>query len=448
MSRATTYHAYRPSQIEWLSKVPNHWVTTRVKHVARFTTGWTPPTGDESSFDGENLWANISDLGPRVIESTAKRISDNAVAVSGLPISPRGSLLFSFKLSVGQVSFAGRDMYTNEAIATFLPTPFARLDYLYYALPFFVSKNAVENIYGAKLLNQELIRSAPIVLPTNNEQRAIAAFLDRETARIDALIEKKRRLIELLQEKRVTLTFTAVTKGPRGSAAVSAGLESRRKLVSSGVGWAGDVPSHWEVGNLRRFAAMKTGHTPNRNEPGYWEECDIPWFTLADVWQLRDGRRTWLGETKERISRIGLANSAAELLPAGTVVFSRTASVGFSGVMPVPMATTQDFWNWIPGPKLVPEYLLYQFRAMTQEFERLTMGSTHKTIYQAQAAGIRVCVPPLEEQRAIVDFIQRESAKIDELVDRVEHVSALLKEFRSALIAAAVTGELDVREAA
>jgi type I restriction enzyme S subunit len=76
------------------------------------------------------------------------------------------------------------------------------------------------------------------------------------------------------------------------------------------------------------------------------------------------------------------------------------------------------------------------------------MGSTHKTIYQAQAAGIRVCVPPLEEQRAIVDFIQRESAKIDELVDRVEHVSALLKEFRSALIAAAVTGELDVREAA
>ena len=87
---------------------------------------------------------------------------------------------------------------------------------------------------------------------------------------------------------------------------------------------------------------MKTGHTPTATEAAYWDDCTIPWFTLADVWQLRDGTRWYLEETSENISELGLANSAAELLPAGTVVFSRTASIGFSGIMPQPMATSQD----------------------------------------------------------------------------------------------------------
>jgi type I restriction enzyme S subunit len=204
------------------------------------------------------------------------------------------------------------------------------------------------------------------------------------------------------------------------------------------VGWVHEIPEHWEVGNLRRFAQMKTGHTPSRNEPEYWEDCDIPWFTLADVWQLRDGRQTYLGDTKEKISRLGLMNSAAELLPTGTVVFSRTASVGFSGIMPVPMATTQDFWNWIPGKRLISEFLVYVFRAMRQEFDRLTMGSTHKTIYQPDAARISVCVPPIIEQRAIVDFLDTQTAKLDTLVAKRQELIEKLKEKRSALVSRTV----------
>ena len=110
------------------------------------------------------------------------------------------------------------------------------------------------------------------------------------------------------------------------------------------------VPSHWESGNIRRFAQMKSGHTPSRSVSAYWENTDIPWFTLADVWQLRDGKQIYLGDTVNKINELGLANSAAELLPACTVVLSRTASVGYSGIMPRPMATSQDFWNWLCGP--------------------------------------------------------------------------------------------------
>ena len=145
------YQVYKPSGLEWLQDVPAHWLPTQVKHVCSFTTGWTPPTGNSAAYEGSNLWANISDLGPKVLSECAKRISDDAVASAGLTLSKAGSLLFSFKLSIGQVSFAGVDMYTNEAIATFPPVPSIDLHYAYYSFPLFLVQNATENIYGAKL---------------------------------------------------------------------------------------------------------------------------------------------------------------------------------------------------------------------------------------------------------------------------------------------------------
>ncbi|KAA0109917.1 restriction endonuclease subunit S [Mycolicibacterium sp. P1-5] len=186
---------------------------------------------------------------------------------------------------------------------------------------------------------------------------------------------------------------------------------------------------------------MKTGHTPSRSNPEYWEDVSIPWFTLADVWQLRDGRQVFLGDTASRISELGLANSAAELLPAGTVVLSRTASVGFSGVMPIAMATSQDFWNWVCGPDLLPEYLNYQFKAIAPNLRAMNMGSTHQTIYQRDAAGIEVLVPSLDEQRAIVDYLDRETARVDALIDEQLRLIEMLRERRKAVITVSTKGE-------
>ena len=196
------------------------------------------------------------------------------------------------------------------------------------------------------------------------------------------------------RSNRTALISRTVTRGLPSEAARAAGHNHSPHLKPSGVEWLGAVPEHWDVGNIRRYAEMKSGHTPSRQHPEYWEDCNIPWFTLSDVWQLRDGRTTYLGETRESISHVGIANSAAELLPAGTVILSRTASIGFSGIMPVPMATSQDFWNWVCGPKLTPKYLLLTFRSMHSEFNRLMMGSTHRTIYEASAASFCIPVPP------------------------------------------------------
>lgn len=113
--------------------------------------------------------------------------------------------------------------------------------------------------------------------------------------------------------------------------------------------------------------------------------------------------------------------------------------------MPEPMATSQDYWNWVCGKSLNPEYLWYEFLAMRDFFRSLTQGSTHKTIYQADAASLAITVPPLDEQRSIVEYLDRETAEIDAAIADAREAIALSKERRAALISAAVTGKIDVR---
>jgi restriction endonuclease S subunit len=211
----------------------------------------------------------------------------------------------------------------------------------------------------------------------------------------------------------------------------------------SGVEWLGHIPAHWEVNRTKFAARLRSGHTPSRQHAEYWVDCTIPWFGLADVWQIRDGHREYVNETSEKISELGLANSAARLLPKGTVILSRTASVGFSAILGVDMATTQDFVNWVCGPRLRPEYLLYVFRSMQHEFQRLTMGSTHQTIYMPDVGGFCTPIPPISEQDRTVAFVRERTKHIDALVAKNERLVELLQEMRTALITRAVTKGLD-----
>lgn len=316
-------------------------------------------------------------------------------------------------------------------IHVYRPRPGIESRYIGYVVlsDYFLSQvNA--STYGTKMprANWEFIKTVPTMLPSQDEQRRIADYLDRETARIDTLIEKQRALLAGLTERRAVVIRDGVRGGP----------------AMGNTGLLEDLPAHWTRTRLSRVATRHTGHTPSRSVPEYWVDTTIPWFTLADVWQLRGGTEKYLGETTSCISELGLQNSAAELLPAGTVVLSRTASVGFTGIMPKPMATSQDYWNWVCGPALLPEYLWNVFRAMRPEFEQIKAGSTHQTIYQADAAALEIPLPPLAEQREIADRLDRETARIDTLIAKAERFIELAQERRAALITAAVTGQLQI----
>jgi type I restriction enzyme S subunit len=347
----------------------------------------------------------------------------------------------------GAVGLAQEDGIVSPDYLVLRPTPAAQPRYLAYLAKsnWFVGEMTsrlrgigtvgAQSVRTPRVSFDELKAIQVLDVPAAT-QIAISDLLDQETAKIDALITKQDQLMGALAERRSALIFDAVTRG----------LDPLAEMKDGRVNWPGQVPVTWTVGNIRRFAAMKTGHTPSRSRTELWENCDIPWFTLADVWQLRDGRQTYLGETKEQVSRLGITNSAAELLPARTVVLSRTASIGFSGIMPRPMATSQDFWNWVCGPELLPEYLLFVFRAMAGagEFRRMMTGSTHQTIYQPVAAAMQIPVPPRPDQAAIVEFLSEQTGVCDSITDTVRQFIDLMRERRAALITALLTGQIDV----
>lgn len=267
-------------------------------------------------------------------------------------------------------------------------------------------------------INSDELGEIRISLPSLPDQRGVADYLDAETMRIDALIEKKRRVAAVLAERRTSVTAECLSA------------------------------DSWPQVKLSLVARLGSGHTPSRGRSDWWEHCSIRWITTSDVAQMRDDRLEFIQQTTHKISKLGLANSAAELHPAGTVVLSRTASVGFSAIMGEPMATSQDFATWTCGTTLDPRFLLLCLRAMRSDLlGRLAMGSTHKTIYMPDIEGIRVPLPPRDEQSAIVTTIWQKLRPTDEAINRVERQIELLRERRQALITAAVTGQLDMAEA-
>lgn len=229
---------------------------------------------------------------------------------------------------------------------------------------------------------------------------------------------------------------------------VTKGANPAASYRSSGISWAGEIPSHWGTCTIGKVARLESGHTPSKSKPEYWveEECVIPWVTTGDVKRFRDGREIYIDDTAVRISEVGLANSSARLLPAGTVFLSRTASVGFSGIMSTDMAVSQDFAAWVCGERLLPEYLLLCLRAMKQEFARLMMGSTHKTIYMPDIKKLAIPLPPIEEQKMIVEHVLGQKKRAERLIDCARINIELLHERRDALNAAAVTGRLNVHD--
>jgi len=145
------------------------------------------------------------------IQDSTNKLSDKAIAEAGLSITPKGSLLFSFKLSIGKIAFAGCDLYTNEAIISIEDESKVNLNYFFHTLPIFLVLNAKENIYGAKLLNQSLIFNTSLLSPPKGEQQAIADYLDTKTAHIDRIVETINTQIDKLKELRKTLINDVVT---------------------------------------------------------------------------------------------------------------------------------------------------------------------------------------------------------------------------------------------
>lgn len=193
------------------------------------------------------------------------------------------------------------------------------------------------------------------------------------------------------------------------------------------------IPECWEWLPLVAVARLESGHTPSRNHPEYWDG-GIPWIGIRDARVHNNG---WIDETEQTVSQAGLDNSSARLLPAGTVCLSRTASVGYVTIMKRPMATSQDFVNWVCGERLLPEFLMNLLRCEAPTLRRFSKGAVHQTIYFPEVKAFHIALPPLEEQKRIV-------ARVDALMKLCDELEARLraKEAAAGKLVEAVVREL------
>lgn len=430
MAKYEKYAEYQDSGVEWLGEIPSHWRISRVKYLAPFQVGWTPPTKNDSNFIGENLWVNISDLKAKTITTTSKQISDKAAQEASMDITPKGSLMYSFKLSVGAVSFAGCDMYTNEAIASFLDTSKLPLSFLYYVLPKFVIENASTNIYGAKILNQELIRNANLIELPFEEAESIANFLDHETAKIDSLIAKQEKLIELLKEKRQAVISHTVTKG----------LNPDVAMKDSGVEWLGQVPEHWIVKSYRHASKIyrgKFGHRP-RNDPAFYDG-EYPFIQTGDV--ARAGK--YITSYSQTLNEKG--KEVSQLFPKGTLMMAIAANIGDLAILGFEAYAPDSVVGFKPNQDIDLEFLRYSFMAALPALEQTSTQSTQANLNVERIGAVQGVFPSLNDQQEIVGYLDDMLNKYSVIEKEMHKAIELLQERRTALISSAVTGKIDVR---
>jgi type I restriction enzyme S subunit len=437
-----SYKEYKDSDSDWMGRIPKSWVMCKVKHISPFFTGWTPPTGRSDFYVGENLWANISDLGPRTLNETSKKISDSAIKDAQIQITPKGSLLFSFKLSIGQVSFAGTDMYTNEAIASFPPNDLIDLGYAFYAYPIYLVENSSTNIYGAKLLNQELIRSAKIALPSISEQKSIANFLDHETVKIEELIAEQNKLITLLKEKRQAVISHAVTKG----------LNPAIKMKASGVEWLGEIPEHWKIYRVKKLLSVLTDYTANGSFASLAENVTYQTSGYSRLVRLTDLRENLDNEGLYVDENAHNFLKKSELVGGEVLIANVGAYAGFACLMPnVDMKATLGPNMYLMKFKeslLSNEYALLGLTSFhAQEQLKLSATSTAQPkLNKDDVKEIWLALPTqLSEQNQILNYVNGQKHAFDSLIEQAKLGIELLQERRSALISAAVTGQIDLR---
>jgi len=294
-----------------------------------------------------------------------------------------------------------------------------------------VVQSTIQNFSAAKYAELRL------PAPPLDTQRTIADYLDRETARLDALVAAKERVLGLLAEKRRALITRTVTRG----------LDPRAPLRDSGIPWLGEIPAHWDVIALRFLVDIFGGATPNTGRPELWDG-DIPWVSPKDM------KREEIADAEDHVSPEALEGSALRLIdPVVVLIVVRGMILAHS----FPTATTtrqvtinQDMKALRCRTALDPHYLRRFFSGLEPHLVSLVDSAAHGTRkLETEALGrFEVCIPPMAEQRAIVEYIADSTARLDRLRAATERTVALLKERRAALIAAAVTGQIDVESAA
>ena len=429
-----TYQAYKRSGVAWLGDVPDHWDVRRLKYTASINDEALPETTDP---DYEFAYADIGnvDADKGIMATETYRFED--APSRARRIVREGDTIVStvrtYLRAIAPIHNADGNLVVSTGFAVVRPW---KLDpgYLSYALraPFFV-ETVVSLSTGVSYpaINAPEVGNIYVTLPLPDEQKAIAAFLDRETARIASLIEKKQRQIELLQEKRAALISRAVTKG----------LDPDAPMKDSGIDWLGQIPAHWDVRRLKHTATINDEVLPETTDPDY----ELTYVDIGNVDASKGIVSTELYRFENAPSR------ARRIVRDGDTIVStvRTYLRAIASIRgPADNLIVSTGFAVVRPRSFDPGYLSYSLRSpfFVETVVSRSTGVSYPAINASEVGNIFIVIPPPSEQKAVAAFLDRETARIEELIEKVDGSITLLREYRTALISAAVTGKINVRK--
>jgi len=444
--RYPAYPRYKPSGIEWLGDVPEHWEVKRSDSIISVDREQIDP---EKFQDQEVFHYSI----PVVQEKATGQIENGESIASAKQLINKPVVLVS-KLNPRKATICKavpQDMLTlcsTEFIA--LNADRCDLSYLEYVSNSEQYRQSLDSKVQSVTRSHQRANPADIykfwnAWPPLPEQKAIVRFLCQQTGQIDALVTKKRELIERLMEKRTALISQTVTRGLPPDAARAAGLDPYPKLKPSGIEWLGEIPEHWEIAPLGFHARFYSGATPDKTKSEYWDGF-IPWVSPKDM------KVSEIVDAEDHVTKEALENSTLRIFPIGVVLIVVRGMI-LAHSFPVaqtiiPATINQDMKALICGKRLEPSFLRWLFSGFERVFVSLTEESAHGTrkLETELLKHFPILLPPLTEQHVITSYLEEQTANLDALIAKVEEAIERLQEYRTALITAAVTGKIDVRE--
>lgn len=438
MSHYKPYPAYKDSGVEWLGWVPEHWQLRRLKHMARFSGGGTPTRDNPEFWSGDIPWVSPKDMKSEFIAGAEECITAAGLSGSSSSMVPAERVLMVVRSGILKhtipVAINSVPVALNQDMKAIW------LDSNYLSSRFFMRwvqglNDDLLNVWlkqGATVesIEQDYLSDTLMPVPPVSERERIVQCLDRETARIDALIEKKTRFIELLREKRQALITHAVTKG----------LYPNVKMKDSGVEWLVEVPEHWDVLGFQRCVFIAEGQVDPQKSP-YRK------MVLLAPNHIESGSGLLLyTETAEEQN----AESGKYLCQKDDVVYSKIRpALRKVCIAPDLSLCSADMYP-MRGHSGMSNQFLFWF-LLSEPFSAFAVLEADRVampkINRESLNSVQIPRPPINEQMEIVAWVAQSTARLDNLRAKTERSIELLKERRSALITAAVTGQIDLREA-
>lgn len=420
----------KDSGIEWIGEIPEGWSIARGKHILTLLQRAVFPTdGVITCFrDGEvTLRSNRREDGFTV---SLKEIGYQGIEPGDLVVHG----MDGFAGSIGISDSRGK----SSPVLVVLDSSQDKKYLMYY-----LRSMAYNNVFLA-LSTGIRVRSCDLkwnkladllyLVPPIVEQHKLVSFLDEKCSEIDAMLSKTRASIEEYKKLKQAVITQAVTKGVRGE----------REMKDSGVEWIGEIPREWDVTKIGRIGQTSSGATPLRSkETSFFDDATIRWVRTLD---LNDGL---VYDSSEKITELALSMSACSIMPTGTVcvaMYGGAGTIGKCGLLMTPCATNQAVCSIICNSNVIlPKFLLNQLLALKPYWMKYAVGTRKDpNISQDTVARMKVLIPPLSEQKEIVDYLDAKCAEIDGLIAKKEQLVKELESYKKSLIYEVVTGKREV----